>query len=194
MSPRPPFQVALLTGQSDPSRWTLSPAQQAFLQAVGVPEHCRVPRNFPYRAGSPAYRPVPLIKASLNNGALYLRSRGRSFRREHAPDLERLLEAAQHTIFLAGSCGLELFNNLKLPEPLLRRASLFAFGPVARRRPACKHVLVGGRGDTLSRFYFPRPDHTVDCGHLGYLGTPALQALCRSFIEKSADAAAAKDP
>lgn len=187
----PTYQVALLTGQSDPSRWALSPVQHAFLASIGIAPACRVRVNFPYRQGSPGYRPAHLLRASLNNGALYFRSRLRAFRQRHLGDFEALIGAADRTVFVAGSCGLELFNNLRLPHPLLERVSVFAFGPVARGRPACAHVLVSGRRDTLSRWFFPHPDHLIDCGHLTYLTDPTLQTLCRAFI---ADAACAARP
>jgi len=189
MSGRNCYQVALLTGQSDPSQWVLSPAQDTFLASIGVPPDCRVRLNFPYREGSTDYRPAHLLEASLHNGALYFRSRLRAFRQKHLTDVEALIAAADRTVFLAGSCGLELFNNLRLRQSLLERVSVFAFGPVARGRPACAHLLVGGRRDPLSRWFFPRPDHLIDCGHLSYLSDPTLRTLCRGFVAETARAA-----
>jgi hypothetical protein len=182
MSARSGFQVALLTGQSDPARWALSDAQRKFLSAIDVPQESRVASNFPYALGSPAYRAMPIVRASLNNGMQYLYSRFAGFRRRHAPLLEELIARRAHTVFLAGSCGLELFNNLHLPRSCLERVSVFAYGPVARRRPSCPHLLVGGRRDSISRWFFPEPDHVIDSGHLGYLESDQLRWLCRDFI------------
>jgi hypothetical protein len=84
----------------------------------------------------------------------------------------------------AGSCGLELFNNLQLPVDAIRKVSVFAYGPVARRRPDCVHLLVGATRDSISKHYFPAPDHIVDCGHMNYLSNPIVRTLCREFIER----------
>jgi hypothetical protein len=180
----PLYRVGLMTGPSDRSGWALAPEQRAFLAAVGVPAAAQLTENFPYRPGSPPHRRMPLLRASVNNGMAYWGSRSRNFRAAHGPLIERLLAHQEHTVFLTGSCGLELFNNLRLSSALLERVSVFAFGPVARRRPLCAHVLVGGRRDWLSRLYFSRPDHLIDCGHLDYLSSPMLRALCSAFIAR----------
>jgi hypothetical protein len=182
MSAKPSYQVAVLTGQSDPTRWALSDAQRQFLSAVDIPPDSQVASNFPYCTGSPAYRPVPSVWASLHNGAQYLYSRVAGFRRRHLPALEQLIARRERTVFLAGSCGLELFNNLHLPQSLLGRVRVFAYGPVARRRPLCPHLLVGGRRDAISRWFFPAPDHLIESDHLGYLRSDQLRWLCRDFI------------
>jgi hypothetical protein len=175
-------QVALFTGQSDRRCWALSPLQSRFLAAVAPAPCARIDVNFPYRDGSPAYRAVPLVSASFNNAWLYMRSRSGAFRVDCRASVAELIDRRARTIFLAGSCGLELFNNLALPSELMHKVSIFAFGPVARRRPSCEHVLVGSTRDRLSRHCFPAPDHMVDCGHMGYLADPAVHGLCRLFI------------
>jgi hypothetical protein len=174
----------MLTGQSDPSRCGLSPMQQAFLDAI-VPRAIQIPQNFPYDSRSVDYRHTSLLKASVNNGWLYFRSRSLAFRQRHQPTLQGLLSESDDTIFLAGSCGLELFNNLALPPLLLGRVLIVAYGPVARRRPDCRHELIGGRGDLISRRFFPRPDHSVDCSHLGYLANDDVRRLCRAFVSRA---------
>jgi hypothetical protein len=125
-----------------------------------------------------------LLKASVNNGWLYFRSRSLAFRRRHQPTLESLLSQSDGTIFIAGSSGLELFNNLALPPSLLGRVQIVAYGPVARRRPDCRHELIGGRGDLISRRFFPRPEHSVDCSHLGYLANDDVRKLCSTFVSR----------
>ena len=184
MSIAAPHQIAMLTGQSDRSRCALSPVQEEFLEAVALPESMRVASNFPYLHGSATYRPSPLITASVNNTWLYFWSRTRTFRLAYADRVRELIERRQRTLFVAGSCGLELFNNLQLPEDLLRRVSIFAFGPVARRRPRCAHVLVGSPRDSLSIRCFPSPDHLVDSGHMSYLTRPDVRTLCREFLSR----------
>jgi hypothetical protein len=178
------YQVALLTGQSNRYRWALSPLQQDFLTSVSVPANVQVGNNFPYRTGSPDYRPSPLIAASINNAFVYFWSRSRAYRDAYSRAVRELIARREKTIFLAGSCGLELFNNLELPGDAIRKVSIFAFGPVARRRPCCVHVLVGGNQDSISKRFFPKPDHLVESGHLAYLSNPAVRALCREFIQR----------
>lgn len=185
------LQVAFLTGQSRPPSAALSPAQAAFLAALPVPDGGRCGRNFPYPSGGEdRYAPASLWPASWRNGAQYLRSRRGDFGRRHRPAVERLLAGADHTLFLAGSCGLELFNNLELPAEILCRVSVFAYGPVARRRPGCAACfLVQGRGDFLSRRYFPTVDARVDAGHLGYLSDPAVRTLAADMVRRLTPAA-----
>ena len=52
--------------------------------------------------------------------------------------------------FLAGSCGLELFNNLALPTHLQGRCAILAYGPTARRMPDTTVEVVVGRRDWIS--------------------------------------------
>ncbi len=178
------YQVILLTGQSDPRHCALSPVQQAFLD-IAVPRELQVPTNFPYDAATAPFRETSLLTASLRNGCGYFASRSRTFAHRHAGKLVDLIERRERTLVLSGSCGLELFNNLRLPGPLIRRIRLFAFGPVARQRPPCDHVLIGSPKDRLSRWFFPTPDHWVDCGHLDYLRTAAVQTLWTEFVRQS---------
>jgi hypothetical protein len=177
----PSYQVILLTGQSDPRRSALSPLQRAFLDQ-SVPDDAQIPTNFPYDSSSAPYRPTPLTIASIRNSWQYFRSRSPSFRTQYTSRIIGLIERRESTIFLVGSCGLELFNNFSLPSPLIERIRLFAFGPVARRRPDCEHLLVGSRKDWLSRCFFPTPDRWVDCTHMDYLRSPAVRTLWNEFV------------
>jgi hypothetical protein len=181
MTDRLPLQVASLTGQSDSGRCALSPSQMAFLKALELPEGAAVPWNFPYHPG-PEHRPTPLWLASFRNASMYFASRRPAFREQHRGAVIELLMRAERTVFLAGSCGLELLANLDLPKADLKRCRLFAYGPVARKLPACPALLVQGGSDWLSRWYFPRVDHRIDAGHMDYLESPEVLRLCREFI------------
>ena len=184
--PRLPFQVAFLTGQSHPPNAALSPAQAKFLGALPVPASGRVALNFPYpcEAADRPFTLVPLLIASVRNGRQFLASRHPSFAERHRPVVEAFIARADHTLFLAGSCGLELFNNLTLPPTTLRRVTIFAYGPVARRRPDCACLLVQGRRDWISRRYFPTVDVRVDAGHMNYLAGPAVLALATETVRR----------
>jgi hypothetical protein len=180
MTSRLPLQVAILTGQSDPRSWALSPEQERFLDALDLPEQAKVRLNFPYLPGSPPHRDTPLPLASWNNIIGYVASRTISVARGEA--VSALLEGAERTVILAGSCGLEFFNNLELSQEELARTEVFAYGPFARRRPTCRHLLVQGRRDALSRWRFGKTDHVIDCGHMDYLSHPDTLRLAREFI------------
>lgn len=193
MSALRPYQVALLTGPSDWGRWALSPIQDAFLHSLKVPEEALVLFNFPYGPNSLSYRPVPILKASLCNAGAYIRSRRLAFRLTYGPVINAFLARAERTVLVTGSCGLELFNNLRLSSPALAGISVFAYGPVARTRPACRHLLVSGRKDFMTRFCFPKPDRLIDCTHLAYLSNPVLRDLCTVFVADAIRAASPAD-
>ncbi len=181
---KPPLQIAFLTGQSNPGNAALSPLQNAFLDALPAPTEWKVRVNFPYPDIPQAFRRTPLPLASLQNLALYVRSRRPAFAAHHRPPVLAQIERAERTLFLAGSSGLELLANLDLPASVLARLHVFAYGPVARRLPNCDVALVQGR-DSISRLFFRVgvPTERVACGHLGYLRDPAVSALCVEYLQ-----------
>ena len=181
------LQVFFLTGQSDPTRCALSPAQDAFIDALPLPASAKLRLNFPYAVDTEPWRKVWLPIASLNNTGQYLRSRRAGFTR-HAPSVLRQLARAEQTLILAGSSGLELLGNLRLPPDALRSVHVFAYGPVARRRPPCACTLVQGRHDWISRAWFRTVDHRVDCSHMDYLESPDVLALCAAKVRELAGA------
>lgn len=179
----PRLQLAFLTGQSNPSCCALSPAQQTFGQALLAPGRVLHPRNFPYWPDTPTHQATPLWRASWCNTAHYLRSRRPDFAQRHAQDVLRLLAGASHTVLLAGSCGLELLANLHLPPEASRQISVLAYGPVARRAPACARLLsVAGRHDWISRLGYGRAMVNIDAGHMDYLQQTEMQTLARQFV------------
>ncbi len=177
------LQAAFITGQSDPASCALSPAQTQFLRRLCADGVSAVPRNFPYRDTGSEFRPTPLLRAACNNARQHLRSRQAAFAAAHRASVETLLAGAAHTIFLAGSCGLELLANLALDDPWPTRFSVFAYGPGARARPACRlRMIVRGRRDWLSRAYAGTTDRWTQCGHLDYLERDDVLAHCREFV------------
>jgi hypothetical protein len=181
-----PLQIAFLTGQSDPRGSALSPSQKTFLDALPAPDDWKVRVNFPYPETTPPHRPMPLLRASWNNARQFLLSRRTSFAARHRPPLLALLGRAERTLFLAGSCGLELLANLDLPTRELERLHVFAYGTVAWRRPTCDLRQVRGRRDGVARVLSrvaPGPSDTwAECGHLDYLEDPNVLALCGAFV------------
>jgi hypothetical protein len=176
--------LAFLTGQSRAGSCALSPQQSDFLERLDDLACECVWKNFPYR-GSGEFREVPLLRASWQNFCGYYASRSPDFADTYRQDVVALIERAELTVFLAGSSGLELFNNLGLSESHERKCRLICFGPVARRRPRhAETLLVRGAGDFISWLFFPRLHPALDCGHMGYLRHPAFLALCREQIAR----------
>lgn len=183
-------QVVHLTGQSDPRSCALSPVQHAFLDALPLPEDAKVRLNFPYDATLRPFRAVPLWRGSLLHLVLFLRIRLRraAWARRFRPSVEAQLRRADRTLVLAGSIGLDLLGRLDLPRDLLDRLTVVAYGAVATRPPACRTIRVASRSDHLARWW--GCDLEVGSGHLDYLGSPELAALCaRIAAELAADAA-----
>lgn len=176
------LQIAFFTGRSDVGSCALSPQQDRFLAELGAPGRLLVRRNFPWDDATRPWRPTPLWKASFSNLRDYFTSRSDRFRERHAPAVATLLARAPRTLFLVGSCGLEMLVNLRLDPEEARRVCVFAYGPVARSRPDLRCLLVRGSRDWISRLFAPRADHGAGTSHLHYLGDPAVLALCRRFV------------
>lgn len=181
------LQVLHLTGQSDPRSCALSPVQQAFLDDLPVPEAAKVRLNFPYDATLAPYRAVPLWLGSLRHLVLFLRVRllRAGWAATHRPRVEEQLRRAEHTLVLAGSIGLDLLGRLDLPRDVLDRLTVVAYGAVATRPPDCRTIRVASSSDHLARWW-PR-DLEVAAGHLDYLASPELAALCRRVAAELAD-------
>lgn len=180
---KPDLQIAFITGRSRMDNCSLSPAQTAFIQRV-VGQHHPVAGNFPWTAQPVPWLETGLLRASVNNAREYLGARQADFALRYRQQTLEMLASANHTLLLSGSCGLELFNQLRLPPEWLARISIFAFGPVARRRPDCRHLLVQGEKDWISRCWFRHADRRIACGHMNYLEQPQLAALCNHFINE----------
>ena len=167
------FVTAFITGHSVRGCTGLSAEQREFQQRSGIPLERWLPYNFPYHASFPFPEPFNLATASLNNVLHYSRSRLASFSLAHHEAVAAVLQPYQKVVLLAGSCGLELLNNLRLPAELRQRMHVFAYGPVSRRRPeVASCCLVQGHRDWLSRFYHRSVNHRYECSHMGYLQHP----------------------
>ncbi|GAA2045442.1 hypothetical protein GCM10009819_36060 [Agromyces tropicus] len=176
--------VCFLTGRSDPANTALSPAQLALLDALPVGAGERIDVNFPYAAASGPWRRTPLAVASVRNGRDYLGSRRPGFARRYAAEVRPVLAAADRTLVLAGSCGLELLANLRLDRHALAGLHVLAFGPVARSHPPVSLETVVGRTDLLARRWAPRADHVIGAGHLDYLASPEFRAIAARAVER----------
>lgn len=177
------LQIAFMTGRSNPKCWHLSVTQRMFLERMAAPQRHLVLMNFPYRTNSGPVKNNPLWLASLQNAKEYLAARHASFVINYKHSVTALLEQSAHTVLLAGSCGLELFNCLQLEQHWLERTSVFAYGPVARRLPCCQTLLIQGRRDLISRLWVRQADLNISTGHLGYLQNHEMVTHCQAFIE-----------
>ena len=191
-----PARIAFLTGQSDPGRGALSPVQRAALDALAADGDGFDfdPHQFPWDRTATAWRPVPLLRASLANGRQYLAARRGALhgmapaQREAAR--ERLQDAPR-TLLLVGSCGLALLDALIAPFDAAQRARIrvVAYGAVAPRWPRGLHgVQLRGERDRIAAWFgpadgpSPRP---VAAGHLDYLdGDAARNAVLAAAREQ----------
>lgn len=174
------LQVLFCTGQSDPRSCALSPEQQAFLDALDLPDGVAVPLNFPYDAGLAPHRAVPLWLASLRHLVLAVRIRLPGWASAHRARVEAQLRRADRTLVLAGSIGLDLLGRLDLPRDVRERLVVVAYGAVATKPPDCRTVRVASRHDWLARWW--AADVEVEAGHLDYLAAPELLVVCREVV------------
>jgi hypothetical protein len=183
------LQIAFFTGQSRPTSCALSPQQRTFLdRLVAASGAVPVDLNFPYVMKTPPWQPTPLLRASVNNARQFLQARRGSFRALHRNSVIALVARATRTVFLSGSCGLELLRRLELPAQTLGRIAFVAYGPVTKSRPACEGVVVQGRRDWISRaFSSCRPDRRVACGHLDYLADETFARICADFVASQSE-------
>jgi len=118
----------------------------------------------------------------LNNVGHYLGSRTATFREKHRAEVVARFAGMNAVILLAGSCGLELLNNLNLPAETRGRLHVFAYGPVSRRRPdVASCFLVQGDLDVISRAFHCEVDARSLCAHMGYLATAETLRLFEAF-------------
>nr|MDU9046806.1 hypothetical protein [Candidatus Electrothrix aestuarii] len=163
-----------LTGQSDKRSCSLIPAQEQTAEALRKLGLDVYPLNFPYQEQMAPYQKVPIIRASIANLHMYLQSRQEEFASKHRPQFCERISQHTFTLVLAGSCGLEIINNLCLSDEIKKKLHIFAYGPVARKQPDISCTLVQGRRDWLSKYFFSQVDLIVDCGHMDYLQSPEV--------------------
>jgi hypothetical protein len=176
--------IAFLTGQSDPNGNVLSAVQLDFLELAGISDARILKLNFPYGAPMGFGEKVPLIKASWNNGKQYFASRLARFSSRYRGEVMAEFADDDRVILLAGSCGLELLNNLKMPHEFLQQTHVFAYGPVSRKVPDCATLWrVQGTRDLISKVWHPQPDRVVDCHHMNYLESPETLILFLEFYQ-----------
>lgn len=189
MAPRP--RIAFLTGQSDPGRCALSPAQRRTLDALAADADGIDPvaLNFPWNAGTAPWRPVPLPRASLANGRQYLAARRGALSPFAAHDIvaaRAWLASTPRTLLLVGSCGLSLLDALLAPLDTDARARLrvVAYGAVGPRWPAgIVGVQLHGDRDRIARWFGPvdgPAPQALPCGHMDYLDHEAVVEAART--------------
>lgn len=194
MSTTPQPRIAFLTGQSDAGRCALSPVQQRTLDALaaGADDIERVPLNFPWKADTAPWRPVPLPRASLANGRQYLAARRGALSPFVSRDIvaaRAWLDSAPRTLLLVGSCGLSLLDALLAPLDAGARARLcvVAYGAVAPRWPAhINGVQLRGDRDRIARWLGPvdgPAPQTLSCGHMDYLDHDAVVEAARAQFD-----------
>lgn len=187
-------RIAFLTGQSDPGRCALSPAQRKVFDALAADRDGidLVPLNFPWNAATASWRRVPLLRASLANGRQYLAARRGTLTPFAPQDIDAArdwLQAAPRTLLLVGSCGLSLLDALLAPMDTSVRARLqvIAYGAVAPRWPAdIGGVQLRGDRDRIARWFGPGDGpapRMLSCGHMDYLDHATVADAARAQFD-----------
>lgn len=174
--------VGFITGHSVRGCTGLSREQREFQQRCAVPEANWLKHNFPWQETFPFPEPFRLLNASWSNVRHYFESRRAAFREQHRAEVVERFAGLDAVILLAGSCGLELLNNLDLPVETRQRLHVFAYGPVSRRRPeVASCFMVQGERDVISRAFHREVDARFPCSHMGYLAAPETLRLFEAF-------------
>jgi hypothetical protein len=177
--------AGFITGHSVPGYTGLSREQRDFQSRSVVPEKNWLRHNFPWKETFPYPKSFNLVSGSWNNVRHYLASRRRAFRVQHRMAVIERFAPHDQVLLLAGSCGLELLNNLHLPEETRRRLHVFAYGPVCRSRPDVASLfVVQGSRDFLSRAFHRRADARFTCSHMSYLEAPETLHLLNLFYRR----------
>lgn len=178
------YIAAFLTGHSSRGCSGLSAVQREFQRRSAIPDSHWLSNNFPYDETFP-FEPPNLAIASWNNVHHYFESRTEAFRKRHGAQVAEIFSRHERVIVLAGSCGLELLDNLELPEQVRQRLHVFAIGPVSRRLPeTASHLLVQGKRDWISRLFHSKAAAMVDCSHMDYLEHAETLRLFDDFCGK----------
>ena len=174
---------AFLTGHSVRGCTGLSSLQLDFQRRTSLPLEQWLPYNFPYVATHPFPEATGLLAASFNNGWHFWSSRFKAFGRRYRAPVTAAFGGADRVLLVAGSCGLELLDNLGLEPEVLARLHVLALGPVSRRLPAVARChRVQGRWDRLSAWYHPQVEQVIPGGHLDYLARPEVLAAFEHML------------
>ena len=177
--------VGFITGHSVRSCTGLSHEQRDFQQRSAVPPENWLQHNFPWQETFPFPEPFRLLSASWNNLRHYVESRTPAFREQHRSEVAARFVRYDAVILLAGSCGLELLNNLELAVETRQRLHVFAYGPVSRCMPeVASSFLVQGRRDVISRVFHRDVDARFPCPHMGYLAADETLRLFDAFYRR----------
>ncbi len=177
--------VAFITGHSVRGCTGLSQEQREFQQRSAVPAANWLRYNFPWQETFPFPEPFRLLSASWNNVRHYVASRKPAFREQHRAQVVAMFSQYETIILMAGSCGLELLNNLDLPAEIRQRLHVFAYGPVSRHRPdVASCFLVQGERDLISRTFHRQVDARFPCPHMGYLAAAETLRLFDAFYRR----------
>lgn len=169
-------KALFLTGQSHRQSCGLSPAQSNVANIIQQQGASISELNFPYNEQLTDFKLANIVQASVNNAQQFLICYNKRFTQQYSDKLIAQLQDHDKYLILAGSCGLHIFNHLTLPQTLLDKIHIIAYGPVAHKTAATKTQLIQGTQDWISKIFFKQVDLQVPCGHMDYLE-------CELFID-----------
>jgi len=177
--------AAFLTGHSVRGCTGLSVEQRDFQRCTDVPEQHWIKSNFPYHETFAFPESVGLSRASLNNVWHFVQANLPSYQTRHREVIADKFSRYDAVILLVGSCGMELLQRLNLPSEIRQRVHVFACGPVSIFEPSVASlVVVQGRHDMISRCFYPKAHHRIDCSHMGYLEARETLELFNAFYHR----------
>jgi hypothetical protein len=181
------MRIALVTGQMWLDASPLSEAQRAFLEEAAAPGMEAASNGFPFDPyDTGAFRPRPLLDASLANARQYLWARtDQRYARLAASVLQRLFGSTRHVLVLvAVSCGLAIiaaaWRFLRIPYGLTVR--LLAFGPAGPSPRGLEVKSVCGTRDLWSGALYDGPRATlITCDHMEYWSSREARGIAAAF-------------
>lgn len=103
-----------MTGMSDFANTSLSPIQIDFLNKLAVSNNIeKVYLNFPYLSPLKDWRKTNILIASISNAYQFLMAKFK-VNKNYKDSCLNLFKKYEEVFILSGSCGLEIFNSLKI--------------------------------------------------------------------------------
>ena len=178
-------KVAIVTGLSDPESTRLSPDQMAFLDAMPMPEECKVRVNFPFLPTRTSDHAPSLAIASWNNGRQFLASQGRHFCDRAKPHWQALCDSTDRLLLVTGSCGHQMIDGIRDCQnvPAVR---VLALGSVRLGRCGFRSTRILGRRDWIACWFSPHCEHVLaGVGHLDYWNHETVTGIAANWIRNN---------
>lgn len=182
------MKIAFITGLSTWGNHSLSPEQTSFLNSLQTEENNKIYCNFPYTNNVKKYKHTNVVLASFSNALQYFLSRTKWIENK-STQLKHIIKENDKVLLLAGSCGLELLNNIKFSKEEKEKIHIIAYGAVARKIPDFQYLtLIQGKKDFIARIWIHIYDIKIEGHHMNYLESKEFLDFVNSYVEKMENA------